>query len=81
MDLSTMDPTLARYRRHLSSGRASLGEMFGGDIEVHATGAWVTTSSGRELLNCGGYGVFITGARHPRVLAEVRAQLDPTSAA
>jgi putrescine aminotransferase len=76
MDLSTVDSTLARYRRHLSSGRASLGEMFGGDVEVHATGAWVTTSSGRELLNCGGYGVFITGARHPRVLAEVRAQLD-----
>ena len=76
MDLSTVDPTLTRYRRHLSSGRASLGEMFGGDVEVHATGPWVTTSSGRELLNCGGYGVFITGARHPRVLAEVRAQLD-----
>jgi putrescine aminotransferase len=76
VDLSTQDPTVARYRKHLSSGRASLGEMFGGDVEVHAAGAWVRTSSGRELLNCGGYGVFITGARHPRVLAEVRAQLD-----
>ena len=76
MDTSTVDPVLARYRKHLSSGRASLGEMFGGDVEVHASGAWVRTSSGRELLNCGGYGVFITGARHPRVLAEVRAQLD-----
>lgn len=76
MSLSTVDPVLARYRKHLSSGRASLGEMFGGDVEVHATGPWVRTSSGRELLNCGGYGVFITGARHPRVLAEVRAQLD-----
>jgi putrescine aminotransferase len=76
MDTSTVDPVLARYRKHLSSGRASLGEMFGGDVEVHATGPWVRTSSGRELLNCGGYGVFITGARHPRVLAEVRAQLD-----
>jgi putrescine aminotransferase len=50
--------------------------MFGGDVEVHASGAWVRTRTGRELLNCGGYGVFITGARHPRVLAEVRAQLD-----
>lgn len=76
MALSTVDPTLARYRRHLSSGRASLGELFGGDVEVHAAGAWVRTASGRELLNCGGYGVFITGARHPRVLSEVRAQLD-----
>lgn len=68
--------TLAGYRKHLSSGRASLGEMFGGDVEVYASGAWVRTSSGRELLNCGGYGVFLTGARHPRVVAEVRAQLD-----
>jgi putrescine aminotransferase len=76
MELSTLDSTLARYRRHLSSARASLGEMFGGDVEMHAAGPWVRTSSGRELLNCGGYGVFITGARHPRVLAEVRAQLD-----
>jgi putrescine aminotransferase len=76
MDVATPDLTLGRYRRHLSSGRASLGEMFGGDVEVHASGAWVRTRAGRELLNCGGYGVFITGARHPRVLAEVHAQLD-----
>lgn len=76
MRVSTPDLTLVRYRRHLSSGRASLGELFGGDVEVHAGGAWVRTRTGREVLNCGGYGVFITGARHPRVLAEVRAQLD-----
>jgi putrescine aminotransferase len=69
-------PTVARYRRHLSSGRASLGEMFGGDVEVHSSGPWVRTSSGRELLNCGGYGVFIAGARHPVVLKAVRDQLD-----
>jgi putrescine aminotransferase len=68
--------TAARYRRHLSTGRAALGEMFGGDVEVASYGAWVRTSTGRELLNCGGYGVFIAGARHPRVLAAVRAQLD-----
>jgi putrescine aminotransferase len=75
-DQVNTDPVLARYRKHLSSGRAAIGEMFGGDVEVHAAGPWVRTSAGRELLNCGGYGVFITGARHPRVLAEVRAQLD-----
>jgi putrescine aminotransferase len=68
--------TAALYRRHLSTGRAALGEMFGGDVEVGSAGAWVRTSSGRELLNCGGYGVFIAGARHPRVLAAVRDQLD-----
>ncbi|MPZ82113.1 MAG: aminotransferase class III-fold pyridoxal phosphate-dependent enzyme [Actinophytocola sp.] len=71
--LSTVDPM---FGRHLSKGRAVLGEMFGGDVEVSSAGAWVRTSAGRELLNCGGYGVFITGARHPRVLAAVREQLD-----
>jgi putrescine aminotransferase len=71
-----VDPVAAGYRRHLSAGRATLGEMFGGDVEVGAEGAWVRTASGRELLNCGGYGVFITGARHPRVVAAVREQLD-----
>jgi putrescine aminotransferase len=70
------DSVAAAYRRHLSTGRAALGEMFGGDVEVASAGAWVRTSTGRELLNCGGYGVFIAGARHPRVLAAVRAQLD-----
>jgi putrescine aminotransferase len=70
------DQVAAGYRRHLSAGRAALGEMFGGDVEVSAEGAWVRTASGRELLNCGGYGVFITGARHPRVVAAVREQLD-----
>ncbi|MCT2582796.1 aspartate aminotransferase family protein [Actinophytocola gossypii] len=74
--LSVADPVLEGYRRHLSSGRAALGELFGGDVEVGSAGAWVRTRSGRELLNCGGYGVFLMGARHPRVLAEVRAQLD-----
>ena len=64
------------YRRHLSTGRAALGELFGGDVEVGSAGAWVRTRSGRELLNCGGYGVFLMGARHPRVLAAVREQLD-----
>jgi putrescine aminotransferase len=68
--------TLGRYRRHLSKGRASLGEMFGGDIEVASEGAWVHTSTGRQLLNCGGYGVLIMGARHPRVIAEVTRQLN-----
>ncbi|HEV2779913.1 MAG TPA: aminotransferase class III-fold pyridoxal phosphate-dependent enzyme [Actinophytocola sp.] len=81
MDLLAQDAaadraTMDRYRRYLSAGRAALGEMFGGDIEVASEGAWVRTSTGRRLLNCGGYGVLITGARHPRVVAAVREQLD-----
>ncbi len=68
--------TMDRYRRFLSKGRASLGELFGGDIEVSSTGSWVVTSTGRKLLNCGGYGVFITGARHPKIVDAVHRQLD-----
>ncbi|QDQ09364.1 aspartate aminotransferase family protein [Streptomyces spectabilis] len=68
--------TARHWRRHLSNGRVALAEMMGGDTEVAADGAWVRTSSGRSLLNCGGYGVLITGARHPKVVAEVRRVLD-----
>jgi putrescine aminotransferase len=71
-----VERTLLGYRRHLSSARAALAEMFGGDVEVSSGGAWVETAAGRRLLNCGGYGVLIMGARHPHVLAAVRRQLD-----
>lgn len=71
-----LDTTLGRYRAYLSSGRAALGEMFGGDVEASSSGAWVYTAAGRRLLNCGGYGVLLMGARHPRVIAEVTRQLN-----
>jgi len=64
-----------RYRTYLGKGRAALGEMFGGDVEVCAQGPWITTESGRQILNCGGYGVFLMGARHPVVIAHVARQL------
>ncbi|WP_434599886.1 aspartate aminotransferase family protein [Streptomyces sp. A5-4] len=63
------------YRRTMSSGRARLAEVLGGHVEVESSGAWLTTGEGRRFLNVGGYGVFITGARHPRVVREVERQL------
>jgi len=72
----TTRETLGRlYRTRLSKGRATLGEMFGGHIEIASQGAWVTTADGSRFLNCGGYGVFLTGARHPTVLRHVTEQL------
>ncbi|MEU6668848.1 aminotransferase class III-fold pyridoxal phosphate-dependent enzyme [Streptomyces sp. NPDC046727] len=65
----------AAYRRTMSSGRARLAEVLGGQVEVESSGAWITTSDGRRYLNAGGYGVFITGARHPTVVREVERQL------
>ena len=65
-----------RYRRHLSRGRALFGQVSGGLTEVASEGAWVYTADGRRLLDCGGYGVFLHGHRHPRVVAAVKRQLD-----
>lgn len=72
------DPTrvIERYRRHLSRGRALFGQVSGGITEVASSGAWVIAADGRRLLDCGGYGVFIHGHRHPAVVAAVRRQLD-----
>jgi hypothetical protein len=34
---------LERTNRHLSSGRAGLGKLMGGIVEVDSGGAWITT--------------------------------------
>ncbi|MFJ1748155.1 aspartate aminotransferase family protein [Streptomyces sp. NPDC088116] len=75
-DVDPYTQLVDRYRKYLSKGRASLGEMFGGDVEASSSGAWIHTAAGRKILNCGGYGVFLMGARHPRVIAEVARQLE-----
>ncbi|MFE9632387.1 aspartate aminotransferase family protein [Streptomyces sp. NPDC006463] len=63
------------YKAHLSSGRGRLGEMFGGHVESSSSGSRVVTEDGRSFLNCGGYGVFLAGACHPRVVAAVERQI------
>ncbi|MFJ9721160.1 aspartate aminotransferase family protein [Streptomyces sp. NPDC101209] len=63
------------YRTRLSKGRATLGELLGGELETESQGAWVSTASGRRLLNCSGYGVLLMGARHPTVVRHVTDQL------
>ncbi|NKY84036.1 aspartate aminotransferase family protein [Nocardia veterana] len=74
--VSTGDQVASIYRRHLSAGRARVGEMLGGHVETESSGVWVTTGDGGRYLNAGGYGVFIMGARHPRVIEAVGRQLD-----
>jgi putrescine aminotransferase len=72
---------LQLYRTHLSKGRATVAELFGSRVEVASAGSWVETSDGSRFLNCGGYGVFVMGARHPLVLEAVRRQLETHPAA
>ena len=66
---------LALYRAHLSKGRATVAELFGSHMEVASSGTWLQTSDGERFLNCGGYGVFIMGAKHPIVMDAVLSQL------
>ncbi|WP_327035238.1 aspartate aminotransferase family protein [Micromonospora ureilytica] len=74
-DSQVRDTVRDNYRRYLSRGRAKLGDMFGGHVEVGSEGPWVHTSDGGRFLNAGGYGVFLHGARHPAVVAAVIAQI------
>lgn len=66
---------LALYRRHLSKGRATMAQLLGSHMEIESRGPWLWTSDGGRYLNCGGYGVFLMGARHPIVMEEVERQL------
>ncbi len=69
-------PTVSElYRRHISRGRARLGEMTGGITEVASDGCHVWDARGEQYLDCGGYGVFLLGHRHPRVVDAVIEQI------
>lgn len=66
---------LALYRRHLGVGRARLAALAGGVMEVRSAGSRVYDADGVEYLDCGGYGVFLVGHCHPRVVDAVVAQI------
>jgi putrescine aminotransferase len=63
------------HRDHVSKGRAQLGRLMGGHVEVASSGAVIRDSAGVRFLSCGGYGVFLLGHRHPRVVEAVADQL------
>jgi putrescine aminotransferase len=70
------DLVLARYSRHVNASLASLARLTSSPVEVSAEGNRVLGSDGRSYLDCGGFGVFLLGHRHPAVVAAVRRQLD-----
>ncbi|SOE07560.1 aspartate aminotransferase family protein [Streptomyces sp. Ag109_G2-15] len=63
------------YRRHISRGRARLAEVTGGLVEVASKGVHVWDAHGRRYIDCGGYGVFLLGHQHPKVVQAVGTQL------
>lgn len=75
---SELSVTEKRYKEHLSPSMARLLKFSGYyALEEHAEGVWIYSNTGDKYLDCaGGYGVFILGHRHPKVIAAVKEQLD-----
>lgn len=70
------EAALERYRRHVNLGFARLAALTNLPVEVSSEGSVVVDERGQQYLDCGGYGVFILGHRHPAVTEAVKAQLD-----
>lgn len=66
---------LTSYRKHLGRGRARLASLTGGVMEIASYGARVFDADGKEYVDCGGYGVFLLGHCHPRVVEAVTEQV------
>jgi putrescine aminotransferase len=67
---------LKAYKAHVNKGLARLGSMMGSPLEVRAEGPVVYDEHDTAMLDCGGYGVFILGHCHPRVVEAARRQLE-----
>ncbi len=74
MSVAELPDVETTYRRHVSAGRARLSSVLGGQVEVEARGSVVIDEQGERYLSCGGYGAFLLGHGHPRVVAAVQEQ-------
>jgi putrescine aminotransferase len=72
----TRDGVIDRYQSHVSQSMATLAQLMNAHVEVRAQGSHVWDEEGTQYLDCGGYGVFLLGHRHPHVVDAVKAQLD-----
>lgn len=73
--LQAREQVLDQMRRHVNSGQARLFSLMGVPVEASSEGAWVQDTAGRHYLDAGGYGVFLMGHGHPRVVTAVTEQL------
>ena len=67
---------LRRYSDHVNTSLARLSRLIGSPVEVRSAGTKVYGENGEAYLDCGGFGVFLLGHRHPVVIRAVRNALD-----
>ena len=66
---------IERHRKHVNKGMARLADLMGTHVEVRSAGNYVFDERDERYLDCGGYGVFTLGHRHPAVVEAVIEQL------
>jgi putrescine aminotransferase len=70
------EQVLRQYSAHVNRSLASLARMVATPVEEASAGTKVFGDDGKTYLDCGGFGVFLLGHRHPVVVAAVREQLE-----
>jgi putrescine aminotransferase len=75
-DRTDRDLVLRRYTKHVNTSLASLARLVASPVELRSSGTKVYGGDGKTYLDCGGFGVFLLGHCHPRVVAAVRDQLE-----
>ena len=72
-----VEETIAKYEKYINPAQAKLFRFMGlASVEGHAQGWTITDSEGREFIDClGGYGMFVLGHRHPKVVEAVEKEL------
>jgi putrescine aminotransferase len=76
LSTAAREKILNRYKRHVNRGFAGLASVLGLPIGGRSSGCFVFDEQDQAYLDCGGYGVFLHGHRHPLVVEAVKAQLD-----
>ena len=69
------EQVLHRYSRHVNRSLASLARLTASPVECAGAGTKVHAGDGHTYLDCGGFGVFLLGHCHPRVVAAVQEQV------
>lgn len=70
------DPTTGElHGQHVNRAMAVMLRLMGSRSEVRSEGSLVYDEEGLDYLDCGGFGVFLLGHRHPGVVGAVERQL------
>lgn len=68
--------TLNLYNTYVNKGWAKLAELMNLPQEEKSAGVYIFDGEDNQYINCGGYGVFLLGHCHERIVRRVKKQLE-----